>query len=143
MAYRNGLIEDCRLAQTTICDTTGIESELAKLLDEVEVVTELSRNALAENARGGLSQEAFHRQNDKYLKRYTQAKARIDFLELEKQRLVAKSKILDRFIEDIKDRPLVIDEWDESLWIAVIEKLVVNLDDTLSYVFKNGLDIVT
>ena len=142
MVDREGLIEDCRLAQTTICDTTGIENELAKLLDEVEDVAELSRKAIAENARGGLSQDAFQKQNDKYLKRYTQAKARIDFLELEKQRLVAKSKILNRFIEDIKDRPLVIDEWDESLWIAVIEKVVVNLDDTISYVFRNGREEV-
>lgn len=55
---------------------------------------------------------------------------------------MAKSKILNRFIEDIKDRPLVIDEWDESLWIAVIEKVVVNLDDTISYVFRNGREEV-
>lgn len=56
---------------------------------------------------------------------------------------MAKSKILDRFIDDIKDRPLVIDEWDESLWIAVIEKVVVNLDDTLSFVFRNGSEVIS
>lgn len=110
MADRDALIEDCRLAQTTICDTNSIEFVLAKLLEEVEVVTELSRKAIAENTHAGMNQEEFDERNNRYLERYQQARARIEFLELEKQRLIAKSKILDRFIGDIMNSPLVIAE---------------------------------
>lgn len=142
MVNRERLIEDCRLAQTTLCDITLIDAELIKLQEEVEVVADLSRNAIAENARTGMDQEDFNERNNRYLERYHQARARIEFLELEKQSLIAKSKILEKFIGDIKNRPLVINEWEESLWFAVIDRVVVNLDETLTFIFRNGSEVV-
>ena len=44
MSNRNGLIEDCRLAQDILCNTSAIDAEFVDLLSEIEVVTELSRN---------------------------------------------------------------------------------------------------
>ena len=51
MGNRSGLIEDCRLAQGILCDTAEIDSEVAELQSEIDVVTELSRKAILENAR--------------------------------------------------------------------------------------------
>jgi len=85
MENREGLIEDCRLVQSTLCDTTEIEIELAKLLEEVEVVAELSRKAIAENARTGMDQEEFNERNNRYLKRHFKAAERIAELEMKKR----------------------------------------------------------
>ena len=136
-----GLIEDCRLAQTTLCDTTLIDVELTKFQEEIEIVVEFSRKAIYENAQTGLNQDEFNERNNRYVERYHQVRARIEFLKLEKQRLIAKSKILEKFIGDIKNRPLVINEWDKSLWFAVIDRVVVNLDETLTFIFRNGSEV--
>jgi hypothetical protein len=50
MKSRNGLIEDCRLVQGVLCNTSAIDAELVELLSEIEVVAELSRKAILENA---------------------------------------------------------------------------------------------
>ena len=56
ISNRNGLIEDCRLAQSVLCDTTAIDAELVELHRELEIVTALSRKAVLENARTAVNQ---------------------------------------------------------------------------------------
>ena len=53
-ANRDSLIEDCRLAQNTLCDLTKIDAELVEL--EREIVEELSRKAINENSRTAIDQ---------------------------------------------------------------------------------------
>lgn len=42
------------------------------------------------------------------------------------------------FIENIKNQPLLVEEWDESLWVLMIEKAVVSKDGSIKFVFYNG-----
>jgi len=56
MNDRLRLIEDCRLVQNVLCNTSEIDAELAKVRSELEVVSELSRKAICENARTAMSQ---------------------------------------------------------------------------------------
>lgn len=115
MENRDGLIEDCRLAKTVLCDTKDIDAELAELQNEIDVVTELSRKAIYDNARTAQNQSDFNERNNAYLERHRRAKERIDELDVAKRERLAKGKMLDRFIADIQSRPLAITEFDESL----------------------------
>jgi len=141
MANRDGLIEDCRLAQATLCDTTAIDTELAELLREIEVVAELSRKAIYENARIAQSQSDFNERNNGYLERHRQAMDRVDELETAKRERLAKSKTLDIFIRDIESRPLAITEWDEAFWLTVIDRVMVATDGKMTFAFRNGTEI--
>ncbi len=141
MANRDGLIEDCRLAQTAISDTIAIEAELAELLREIEVVTELSRKAIYENARTAQSQNAFNERNDGYLERHRKATERIDELETAKRERLAKGKTLDRFIADIEKRPLALTEFDETFWLTTVDRVTVGIDGEMAFRFRNGTEI--
>ena len=138
MANRDGLIEDCRLAQAAISDTAAIDAELAELRREIEVVTELSRKAIYENARTAQNQSDFNERNDGYLERHRVASERIDELEAAKRERVAKGKTLDRFIADIQKRPLALTEFDEAVWLATVDKVTVATDGTMTFIFRNG-----
>ena len=141
IADRSGLIEDCRLAQVAISDTAAIEAELAELLREIEVVTELSRKAIYENARTAQSQSDFNERNDGYLERHRKATERIDDLETAKRERLAKGKTLDRFISDIEKRPLALTEFDETLWLTTVDKVTVATDGAMTFTFRNGSEI--
>ena len=45
------------------------------------------------------------------------------------------------FIENLKKQPLIVDKWDESLWAVMIEKAVVHIDGSITFVFYNGSEI--
>lgn len=141
MSDRNGLIEDCRLAQGVLCDISAIDTELVELLSEIEVVTELSRKAILENARIAVNQTEWSERNNAYLERHHKASERMNELEAIKRERLGKSKTIDVFIKDIESRPLVITEFDEKLWLAVIDTATVAQDGTIAFRFKNGSEI--
>jgi hypothetical protein len=143
MSDRDLLVEDCRLAQTVLCDTTAIDTELAGLRSEIEVVTELSRKAIYENARTAVNQSEWTERNNSYLERHRKASERVDELEAAKRERLGKGKILEGFIKDIENRPLAIDEFDNKLWLAVIDRVAVSRDGAMVFKFKSGTEITT
>ena len=48
---KDNILEDCRLIQATLTDCTGIDKEIQTLLEEIEVVTELTKRCIAENSQ--------------------------------------------------------------------------------------------
>ena len=141
MINRNGLIEDCRLVQGVICDTSAIDAELVELHRELEVVTALSRNAVLENARTAVNQTEWSERNNAYLERHHRASKRVDELEATKRERLGKTKLIEVFIKDIESRPLVIAEFDEKLWLAVIDTATVAQDSTMTFRFRNGSEV--
>lgn len=141
MSNRDGLIEDCRLAQGVLCDTTAIDAQLTELHNEIEVVTELSRKAIFENAHKAVSQTEWAERNNAYLARHRKASECVDELEATKRERLGKAKIIEGFIKDIENRPLAITEFDDKLWLAVIDTATVGRDGTITFKFKNGTEI--
>ncbi|MEN6325364.1 MAG: recombinase zinc beta ribbon domain-containing protein [Syntrophomonas sp.] len=135
MGNRDELLANCRLAQEVLCDSSEIEAELKELRQEIEVVTELSKKAIYENARVAVSQDEFNERHNSYMERHRIATERV--AELEDQRR-NKSLILDRFIREIGTRPLVVDEFDESLWLAAIDKVIIHANDSIQFTFRDG-----
>ncbi len=141
MSNRNGLIEDCRLVQSVLCDTTAIDAELIELHRELEVVTALSRKAVLENARTAVNQIEWSERNNAYLERHHRVSEREDELEATKRERFGKAKLIEVFIKDIASRPLVINEFDETLWLTVIDTATVTQDGTITFRFKNGSEV--
>ncbi|NLV59938.1 MAG: hypothetical protein GXY67_14415 [Clostridiales bacterium] len=138
MHNRDGLIEDCRLTQNVLCDTTAIDTELAELIREIEVVTELSRKAIYENARSAADQTEWTERNNAYLERHRKASEQVDELEAIRRERLGKGKIIESFIKDIEICPLAIAEFDQKLWLAVIDHVTVGQDGAMTFIFKNG-----
>lgn len=143
MNDRDGLSEDCRLAQKVLCDTTAIDTELAESLREIEVVIELSRKAIYENARTAVNQTEWAERNDAYLDRHRRASEQVDELETAERERLGKSKIIEGFIRDIENRPLAITQFDDKLWLAVIDTVTVGRDGTMVFRFRNGTEVTT
>ncbi|MDR2715054.1 MAG: hypothetical protein LBB42_06050 [Coriobacteriales bacterium] len=94
-----------------------------------------------ENARTTVDQSEWNERNNGYLERHRHATERVDELEMQKKERIGKSKILDGFIRDIESRPLAITEFDEKLWLSVIDKVTVGRDGIMVFRFRNGAEI--
>jgi len=141
MVNRNGLIEDCRTVQATLCNITAINAELAELKYEIELVDELAHQAIQTNSREVIDQTEWTERNDVYLKRHDEATKRIEELEKLKASRISKSKTIEIFIRDIKKQKEVITDWDEILWAATVESVTVQVDGKLTFQFKNGSEV--
>ena len=104
------------------------------------VVAELSRKDIHRSAHSLEHKEASYRQG--YLERYEQARARIETLEKEKLERTAKSKTIGHFIRSIRGSATLITEFDEALWVAIVESVMVTRDGEIVFHFRNGSEIV-
>lgn len=137
MGSRDELLANCRLAQEVLCDCSVIETELAELHREIEVVSELTRKTIYENARLAVNQDEFNERHKGYMERHRIATEQVAELEDQRRNRQKKSLILDGFIREIEIRPLVIEEFDEKLWVVVVEKVTVHRNGRLEFVFKD------
>jgi hypothetical protein len=140
MGNRDELLTSCRLSQSLLCDCSEIDAELEELRREIEVVTELSKKAIYENARVAGSQDEWSERNNSYLERYRKATERVTELEKLKCERQNKSLMLETFIKGIESRPLVLDEFDDKLWLVAVEKVKVMPDGRLVFNFKDGTE---
>ncbi|WP_418790901.1 recombinase family protein [Phosphitispora sp. TUW77] len=141
MAGRDELLANCRLAREVLCDRSAIEAEIAGLHREIEVVSELTRQTIYENARVAVRQEDFHERHSGYMQRHRKASERVAELETLRWEQHNKSLILDAFIRNLESRPLAIDEFDEELWTVAVEKVTATPEGKLIFSFKDGTDI--
>jgi DNA invertase Pin-like site-specific DNA recombinase len=141
MGNREELLASCRLSQSLLCDCSDIDAELKELRREVEVVTELSKKAIYENARVPVSQDEWSERNNNYLGRHRKATARAAELEMLKRERQNKLLTLETFIKGIESRPLILEEFDDKLWAVAIENVKVTQDGRLVFSFKDGTEI--
>jgi DNA invertase Pin-like site-specific DNA recombinase len=141
MEGRDELLANCRIAQSVLCDTAAIDAELDELIQEIEVVSELSRKAIFENARTCVDQDEWSERHDSYLKRHRKATERVDELESLRRERQAKHLILETYIKEIESRPLAIDAFDERLWSASVDTVTVTKDGRMVFRFKDGTEI--
>jgi len=141
MEGRDDLIEDCRQAQKLLCDVTAIETEIAELEREVEMVEGLARQAIQTNAREVIDQSEWTERNGIYLNRHAEATKRLEELDKQKADRVGRSKTIEVFILNLERTNNAVTEFDESLWAAVTDHVAVGTDGRLTFRFKNGAEI--
>jgi DNA invertase Pin-like site-specific DNA recombinase len=141
MEGRDELVTDCRIAQSILCDTTAIDTELDELRREIEVVAELSRKAIYENARIAQDQEEWMERNNAYLERHQRATDRACELEDLLRERQAKKRTLDAFISELESRPQEIMEFDERLWAVAVDTVTIMKDGSMVFRFKDGTEI--
>ena len=140
-ANREELISDCRAAKKALCDHKDIDAELTELQREIEVVTELSRKAIYENAHSAVNQEEFQSRNSGYLERHRAATERFKALEEIKRQRQNKARIIGTFIRNLADSPTVMDEFSETIWAASVDRVTVTEDGKLIFRFRDGTEI--
>ena len=142
LGYREELISNCRLAQSVLCDCLEIDAELDELYREIEVVAELSRKAIYENAHVAVNQNEWHENNNGYLERHRMATERAAVLENHKRNRQSKSCTIDSFIRNIESTGEVLTDFNERIWISTVNFVKVSLEGKLTFCFKDGTEIV-
>jgi len=141
MKNRDGVIGDCELIRLAVSDCTALDAEIDRLSEEIEVVAEMVKSCVKENASAAQSQEEYTKKYNALVKRYEKATKRVDELSVERTRKHDRDRELRLFIESIKEQPLVLESWNERLWVGLLEKATVFHDGRMVFEFKNGAEI--
>lgn len=141
MGSRTAVLADCEPIRQTLCDTTALDSEMKHEQEEMTVLSEMMQAHIKKNATVAQSQEAYALEVGRIEERYNAALRHYNALEAEREKRLRKSKELQGFIAMLKKQPLVVAEWDERLWITLLDTSTVHRDGRIVFRFKRGNEI--
>ena len=141
MGDRDEVLADCELIRQTLCDMVELDAGMQQAQDEMTVVVGRMQAHVKKNASVAQSQTDYAAETERIEKRYNDALERYTALEVEKSKRIRKNKELKAFTKTLKQQPLVVDEWNERLWITLLDTATVNRDGKIVFCFKSGVQI--
>ena len=124
-----------------LADTTALDAEAAALTGECEVVMELTRKAVQENARAALDQAAYQERYEALAARYEAAHARLGEIEAARTERRAKRANINRFLQVLKRQDALVTEFDEELWYILVDRVKAYEDGRLVVCFRDGGEV--
>ena len=98
-------------------------------------------DCIGENARVVQDQEEYQKRYDGLVKKYEKAKARYEEVETAIEARMGKREQINQFIKDLQVRDGVLEEFDERLWVSMVEYMTVYGKGDIRVTFKDGTEI--
>ena len=136
---RDEIIANARLVRQTLCDTTVLAEEKAKLQQELAVLVEMTGKCIRENARIAQNQEEYQKHYEGLVARYDAAKARFDEVTEAISAKEVQSERLAEVIKRLKVQTEPVADFDERLWASMVE--CVTVDKGMTVVFRDGTEV--
>ena len=135
------MIEDGIIIQRTLTDCTEIDSQIAAALEEQEVVTELIRKCIAQNATDALDQEDYAKRYTALMDRFEAIAEKLAELNERKQARDDQACMIGGFLFELKERDEALTEFDPYIWAITLDVVTAYSDGRLVFKFRNGLEI--
>ena len=102
LSSKTELVDDCQLIQDRLTNTSEIDKQIAELTNELEIVVELTRRCVENNAHSAQDQEDYSARYASYVERYEAINAEIEALETQRNKRIAKANAIRRFTSELE-----------------------------------------
>jgi DNA invertase Pin-like site-specific DNA recombinase len=143
-AYNLAMEDKERILQDTIeviellTDTTKLGSDIAKIDGKLIVISELVNKLVKENAKTSTDLNDYNKKYEELSSRYNKLQAKHDEtmrLRSEKQGQALKMK---SFIANLNQSEDTLSEWNERVWMLLVESAIVHRDSSITFKYQNG-----
>ncbi len=125
-----------------LTDNTGLEKEAQPFQSECDVVLELMRQAVNENAQSALNQADYQLRYDSLVERYENAKQRLKETNTQISNRRTKRENIEAFMRALQTQRKLLTEFDENLWNATVDCLIVRSETEFTFRFKDGTELL-
>ena len=122
----------------TLTDFKSLDVEIEQRSSELQVVAELVKALVKENASTVQSQETYLKRYEELTKRYEKARSELERLQDERVRRSQQDNAMALYIRTLKKQPTVLTEWNNAIWTVMVEKAIIHRDKSITFVFHNG-----
>jgi len=135
------ILQGYKVIIQVLTDTSKIDKESTKLQSEIEVVTKLLQKCVEENAHSALDQAEYEERYTTLAERYENIKKGLDGINEKRLERRAKRESIVTFMRELEHRDGLVAEFDEDIWNAAIEKVVVYSEHEITFAFKDGIEL--
>ena len=138
LADRERIIAGFDEIKATVFDTAALDAEAERLRSEIAGLAVEVQECIDENAHAALNQDEYRARYSGLVMAYEDVKARLDEVEAKRQEKLKRQKQMEAFLAELRNQDGLIAEFDERLWCALVESVMVyDLNDS-QFRFKDG-----
>lgn len=126
--------------QSALTNYTDVDEKIQSLLEEIDVVTELTKRCIAENSQTAQNQAEYKVRYNGFVARYEKAKTRVAELRSIKNARQAQADAIGTFMFEVQELD-TLSEFDEKLWLTVIDTVTVYADGRMTLKFQGDTEI--
>jgi DNA invertase Pin-like site-specific DNA recombinase len=141
LSNQNEVLENCRMLQEVLTNCSEIEKEKNDVLQEMMIVAEITRKFITENSQTTQNQDEYNIRYNDLLARYEKEEKKLKILQKQKEERLAKRELIGGFMAELSTHKKILTEFDEKLWVAVIDHATVFHDGNMMFHFKDGTEI--
>jgi site-specific DNA recombinase len=138
---RGSIIAAYKDVISTLTDNTALEAKRDMLQNECEILIELMRKMVQLNARTAQDQTDYQQRYNMKVERYDTAKTRLDEVDETITSRNAKRLELGRFLRLLKKKDDLLTEFDEDIWLTIVQQMKVHSATELTFVLKDGMEL--
>ena len=107
----------------------------------MEITAEIIRRCVDENTFKVQNQAEYFERYERHTARYENLKTQLETIETERQRRKEKFDLIGSFISTLESQGTVPVEFGDDLWVAIIDHVTVNADESVAFTFKGGMEV--
>jgi len=122
-------------------NTDALDMERSDLQNEMAVTAELIQKCIEENARVALDQKEYQERYEGLVARFDTAKARFEKVSELTSDKKARGELVETFIAELERQDGLVAEFDERLWVTLVDHATVYSENDVRFTFKNGAEV--
>ena len=141
MDDRDKIIQDTSEVIELLTDTTQLNQDIESTNNDLIVITELVNRLVRENSKTSLSMDDYNKKYDELSNRYERTKEKQEELMKARSNKKAQALNLKSFLTNLNQLDDELVDWNEQVWMLMIESAVVHRDSSITFKFHNGNEI--
>lgn len=130
---------DAIIAQVT--DVTNLKKECKQIEDRCLEIQAAVEKLISRNTSSSIDQSEYNQKYTAYVSQYNELQNRLHELNSEITMNKAKAIQMKKFVSLLKKQDNLLTEFDEPLWCAVVNALVVKSDHDVVFQWKDGTEL--
>lgn len=118
-----------------------MDKETEEHLKECEIISELIKRLIGENAAVPMNQDEYLRSYSAYESRFNAETAKVEELKAVRESRLKRAETLSAFMFEVHEQDRLVEMFNKKLWLATVDTVIVSRDGKLTFKFKNGKEI--
>lgn len=138
---KDKILSDCEIMLIAFMNMTELDEKIRIVQENFNDIEKLIEAYIQQNATSKLDQKEYKAKYTAHLETYEKEKSKLETLQNLKAERKIKIQKIKTFINQIKENGEIIKEFNQELFFATVDRITANVDKSLVFIFKNGIEI--